>query len=449
MEAWPRPAAADLHDALLQDARIALLGLGGRALELAGPSQGAELDPFINIPRDEYRDPQRLADDLAQALSSPDYVDRFSWTSWQFPTGSGTGPMLDPHRYVLSFGVLRLLELATSPLPDLDLHGSAEVVLNRHGNTVHLERLLALHPDVSMEERQARVRAALEAAVQRDRRADEDEVIASELSVARVENFVEDFRALRFGTDAIERAFKEANAFLHLEHGTGGAPEKRGSRRLEPKAYFIDHPEAWRTHYQPVDPAPWAEGLRNDVVRKLCDALAEAPAIGTPLASPEAFVEAVDVALAELDPGGEVLMLLIGDWASSLLRVGDDVLPRSHGRDAAGPRVWGRYANHPVVWELRSSSERDLYIVELGRWGCFVRAEVAEEQDLTVHMRAVTQEDAREMLDSDPNLFPDEPDDSARLRRLQTRVAVEVAERSGFRVLDRTRARRVMYGGDE
>ena len=441
VEAWPRPAAADLHATLLQDARIALLGLGGRALELAGSGQVAELDPFIDMTRDEYGDPQRLADDLAQALSSPDYVDRFSWMSWQFPTGSGTGPMLDPRRYVLSFGILRLLELATDPFPDIDLHGTAELVLNRYENAVHLQRFLNLRPNDGMEERWARVKAALEAAVSRDRRVEEDKVIASEMSPERVENFVVDCRSSRFGADAIERSFREAAAFLHLEHGTGDTPQKRGNKWLEPKAYFIDHPEASRTHYQPVDPGPWAEALRDDVARKLCDALADAPEIGTPLASPEAFVEAMDIALAELDPGGEVLVLVIGDWASALLRVGDDLLPRSHGHDAAGPRVWGRYMNHPVAWELRSSSERDLYIVELDRWGCFVRARMDQGQDLAVHVSGVTQEQAREMLDSDPNLFADESDDSARLRRLQTRVTVEVAERTGFRVLDSTRAR--------
>ena len=181
VEAWPRPDAADLHAALVRDARIALLGLGGRALELARSGQISELDPYINVTRGEYNDPQRLADDLAQALSSSEYSDRFSWTSWQFPTGSGTGPMLDPHRYVLSFGMLRLLELATSPLPEIDLHGSAEVVLNRLESS-NLERFLEPHPDAGMEARRTRVREALEAAMRRDRRADEDAVIASELS---------------------------------------------------------------------------------------------------------------------------------------------------------------------------------------------------------------------------------------------------------------------------
>lgn len=447
VDAWPRPLAADLHHALLQDARIALLGLAGRTLELAGSGQISEPDPYIKVTRGEYSDPQRLADDLAQALSSPEYSDRFSWMSWQFPTGSGTGPMLDPHRYVLSFGMLRLLELATSPLRDLDLHGSAEVVLNRLGGSDHLERFLEPHPDVAMDERRTRVREALEAAVRRDERAEEDAIIASELSAARVEDFVADVRASRFTADSIERVFKEASASLTLLDDAADAPEERSIRRLEPKAYFIDHREESRTHYQPVDGEPWAEGLRDDVVRKLCDALAEARPIGTPLASPDAFRGALDGALTELNPEGEVLVLFIGDWARALLWVGDDIVRRSHGSDAAGPRVWGRYGNHPVVWELRSASERDLYVVEPGRWGRFVRAQVNEGQDLVVDVSAVTQDGAREMLDSDPNLFPDEPDDSARLRRLQTRVAIDVVERTGFRVLAPARARRVHKGG--
>ena len=142
-------------------------------------------------------------------------------------------------------------------------------------------------------------------------------------------------------------------------------------------------------------------------------------------------------------------MLFIGDWARALLWAGDDVLRRSHGGDAAGPRVWGRYGNRPVVWELRSAPEQDLYVVDLGRWGRFVRAQTNEGQDIVVDVRAITQEHARELLDSDPNFFPDDPDDSARLRRLQARVAVEVAERTGFRVLDPARARRVRKGGTD
>ncbi|MCY3655508.1 MAG: hypothetical protein OXG95_02720 [Chloroflexi bacterium] len=447
VDAWPRPPAADLQAGLLQDARIALLGLGGRALELARSGAIEDISPYLDVTCGEYNDPQRLADDLAQALSSPEYSDRFSWTSWQFPTGSGTGPMLDPHRYVLSFGMLRLLELATSPLPDLDLHGSADVVLNRLGSSGHLERFLEPHPDVDMEERRARVREALEAAVRRDRRADEDAIIGSELSAGRVEGFVSDVRASRFAADAIEGVFKEANAFLSLQPNAADAPAERRSKSLQHKAHFIDHREGVRTHHQPLDGEPWAEELRDDVVRKLCDALAGAPEMGTPLASADAFPEAVDGALAELDPEREVLVLFIGDWARALLWVGDDVLRRSRGGDAAGTRVWGRYGNHPVVWELRSASERDLYVVEPGRWGRFVRAQVNEGQDLVVGVSAVTQDDAREMLDSDPNLFPDEPDDSARLRRLQTRVAIDVVERTGFRVLAPARARRVHKGG--
>ena len=450
VDAWPRPAAADLHASLLQDARIALLGLGGRALELARLGEVEDISSYISVTRGEYNDPQRLADDLAQALSSSGYIDRFSWVSWQFPTGSGTGPMLDPHRYVLSFGMLRLLELATRPLPDLDLHGTAEVVLNRYENSGHLERFLESDPDIGMEERRTRVREALEAAMRRDTRTEEDEVIASELSTERVENFVADVRASRFGTDAIERLFTEADAFQPLRHDAAGAPKKRGTnKRLEPKAYFIDHREGSRTHYQPVDGEPWADEMRDDVVRKLCDALSDAPAMGTPPASADAFPEAVDDALADLNPEGEVLVLFIGDWARSLPWVAGDVLRRSHGGDAAGPRVWGRYGNHPVVWELRSAPERDLYVIELGRWGRFVRAQVNEGQDLVVDVRAITRERAREMLDSDPNLFPDGPNDSARLRRLQSRVAIEVVERTGFQVLDPSRARQVREGGTD
>ena len=452
VDEWPRPDSADLHEALESDARVALLGLGGRALELAESGQIADPDPYLAVVREEYGEPQRLAGDAARALASDDYPGRFSWLEWQAPaTLDIAWRSVDPPRYVLSYSIVHLLELATEPLPDLDLHGAAEQVRRWFDtNGGRLERHVDRVPDVSIEGRWAEVLRMLDAAVQRDEVAEEDAIIARPLSPERVTAFVADVYASRFAADAIERVFANADALIHLAEDASGAPEARGSRRLVPKAPFTDRPERARIHYAALEGDPWGEAGRDYVVEELRDALGDAPSITAIPVTPEALLGAVDNALAELQPAGEVLVLLVGDWVGALLKLdrsrpaGYESSRRVIGADPAGPGVWGRYRGHPLVSRRRSAPDAELYVVEPGAWGCLVRAQADGGNELIVDIEAIPPDCAQALLTSNPDYFSNEPDDASKLRKLQTCVRIDVAERTGFRVLDPTRARRAM-----
>ena len=454
VEDWPRPDSADLHESLETDARVALLGLAGRALELEDSGKIPEPDPYLAVVREEYGDPQRLADDAAHALSSDEYLGLFSWLAWQGPaTLDMAAQSVDPPRYVLSFAIVRLLELASGSLPDLDLHGAADQVLRWcEANAGRLERhVRPALPDPGGEARRREaVREALEAAVRRDAVTEEDAIIARPLSAERVQAFVADVYASRF-IEAIEHVFTRAGAFLYLPEHASEAPHARGSRELVPKAPFTDTPEGARVHYASIDGDPWADAARDDVVEQLRAALSDAPPMKTIAASPEGLRLAMDDALSELAPAGDVLVLLVGDWSKIIFELDRSERESEGGwapydADRLAPGVSRWYRGHPIIWRQRNAPERHLYMVEPGAWGCFVRAQTDGGRDLIVDVEAISDDRARTMLKSDTDYFPDQPDDVSKLRKLRGHVVVGVAGRASFGVLDFTRARRATGG---
>ena len=111
--------------------------------------------------------------------------------------------------------------------------------------------------------------------------------------------------------------------------------------------------------------------------------------------------------------------------------------------DAAWGEEPARYRGHPVITGP-DEGHRRIYVVEPGPWGCFVRAQVDGGTDLLVEVVPVSAERAKELLGATPGHFPDQPDESSKLRKLQTCVEVRVAWSTGFRVADRSRARRIV-----
>lgn len=447
---WPRPDSADIHEALEMDTRVALLGLGGRAFELVESGQITEPGPYLAVVREEYVDPQRLADDLAQALASGDYTRRFSWLEWQAPaTIDISWRSVDPPRYVLLFSLAYFLDRASGQLPDLDLHGVAEQVRRwLDANAGRLERHLAVAPDVSIEQRQAALRRVLDAAVQRDAVAEEDAIIARPLSPERVKAFVEEVHASRFSADAIERVFADADASVGLPEDADGAPEARGSGPLVPKAPFTDSPPGARIQHARMDGRPWGKAARDGVVEALRMALADAPLMNAVPMSAEGLLGVVDDALSELEPSGEVLVLLVGDWADAMRKL-DESRPAGYesrrwvgGTNVVGPGEWGRYKGHPLVWRLRSASDAELYVVDPLTWGRLVRVQGDGGSSLAIEVGKISLDRAQALLAANPDQFPDEPDEAAKLRKLQACVSVDVWERTGFRVDEASRARK-------
>ena len=88
-----------------------------------------------------------------------------------------------------------------------------------------------------------------------------------------------------------------------------------------------------------------------------------------------------------------------------------------------------------------SDSDRRLYAVEPGAWGCLVRAPAGDGQELRVEVNPVSAERAAKLLGESPDLLADEPDEATKLKKLQACAEINIAQRAGFRVRDPSRAR--------
>ena len=73
-----------------------------------------------------------------------------------------------------------------------------------------------------------------------------------------------------------------------------------------------------------------------------------------------------------------------------------------------------------------------------------MRAQCEGDQDLRIDVNPISADRARELLEENPNHFPGEPDQEAKLWKLQTLVELAVYARTEFRVRDASHARRVV-----
>ena len=449
VEDWPPPESAKLYEQLEQHYRIALMGLGGRAVILADAGRLPDPSPYLDVAHAKYNSPQQLADDIAAALTQEDRRNLFLWLDWE---GEGAQAFesrsVDPDRYPLSFFSVRLLELAAKPILDLDLHGSATRALDWFtANSEGLERHVRDDPNTSMEDRRKRVIGTLRDAVRRDEKAEDQNIIRRELSPDRIAAFTAGVYASAFTPNTIERIFACADAFLYLPSDAEGAPGLRGASNLVGRGCLAEAPEHARISYGQLGGDSWGRMLADRVLQDLCTALDDAPAMAAPLGSAQELLRAIDGALESLNPQGEVILLLAGDWfdvLSELARQAPDGYQRARQipeADRCGET--GRYLGHPIV-RGPHDGDRRLYVVEPGGWGCFVRAQVEGDQDLLVEVDAISLERARELLGANPNSFSQEPDEESKLRKWQTFVEVGVAARTEFRVVDPSRARRVI-----
>jgi hypothetical protein len=126
---YPRPASADMYSRIEQLQRIALMGLGGRAIILKEAGRLGDLEPYISVIRRTYPDVRVLADDVSFAVGG-DREEQFMWSDWEMePAGDLEARWVNSRQYPLSFFTVRLIELATPLMPALNLHGQAKTVL--------------------------------------------------------------------------------------------------------------------------------------------------------------------------------------------------------------------------------------------------------------------------------------------------------------------------------
>ncbi len=447
---WPPPESAALLEDLQQDYRVALMGLGGRAVLLAESGRIADAHPYVAVAREENDRPEKLADDLARALADVQRRSLSQWSQWEMEGArSGEARSVYPEQYPLTFFAVLLLQLASEPIGDLYLHGRASKVLRWfEANSRRLEPHVVPDSETGMEERRNEALAALREAVKRDEVAEESEVIRWPLSDDKIETFAREVRASANEANFISRFFERAGALLYVSSDGEDAPQWFGRRpALMGKGFFAEVPEDSPTHYSPPHGSSWGRGHANDVLQLLCETLDEAPTRRAALDAPGTLLQAIDNAVEELGPTGEIVVVLAGDWIDILvdleLQEHEGYEPWRRRRDANRDGELGRYHGHPVI-QGRVDGERRVYVVEPDAWGSFMRAQVDGGQDLRVEVEPISAERAQELLVANPDYFPDEPDQASKLRKLQAQVVVTVAARMGLRVNDPSRARRIV-----
>ena len=445
---WPASEASELYQELEREYRIALMGLGGRALFLAQANRLADVNPYLDAGRLAYAQLGPLANDLAHALLHDDSPDFSLWQEWET---EGTLPyqMIDMFtgRYPLQFFSLRLLELSSDMTPTFDLHGRAQRALDWFiNNSEWVGAYVRAGLDATFEQRQELAISSLQSAVRRDEVVQDYEIIGRELSETRVSALKSDVFVAAFSGNSVESVFKRAGVFLHISGDADEAPEERVIAQLVGKGFLTDTPEGALTHYATLTGNHWGRALSHDVLRRFCEAIKGAPETMAPLDTPAALLEGIDRAIEDLGEPEHAVVVLEGNWFD--LQVGlnteDPEGYEAYWRLPESDRVGeiGRYRGHPIL-SAPDYGRRCVYVVDPARWGHFVRAKVDGNQDLRVEIRPISIDRAHELLTANPDHFASLPDEESRLRKLQTYVEIVIGARTGFRVADTSRARRV------
>ena len=447
---WDHRDRMNFSDTLEQLYRVVLMGIAGRAIILAESGRMEDTSRYLPVSRGKYSHVEPLADDIAQALRREDRSQASQWSEWEWEGAEpGIVQRMSAERYPLTFFAVRLVELSSNTMPAIDLHGTANQVLSWfESNADRLLPFVSERPEATREQRRDWAAGTLRAAVKRDEIAEDDRIIASELSPERVANFRSSVYANTFATDSVERIFEEAGAFLYLTKDTGPAPEERGFFDPVPRVFLADMPLNGSIYYDPLKGDQLGRRLATDILTRLCEALDEAPSITAQLDTPEELLGAFDKAKTELDQSSELVAVLAGDWFAIALHAGQDegFIPAWQLPDGDRSKQWGEYLGHTFLRGPRDG-ERRMYLVEPGSWGCFIRAQCEGDQDLRIDIKPIPSDRAQELLEANPNHFHDEPDNESKLRKLQTLVELAVCHRIEFRVKDHSRARRIIVEG--
>ncbi len=451
---WPPSEASSLIQQLKQEYRVALMGLAGRALFLAQSNRITDVNSYIDVTRLAYSHLEPMADDLAHALSHDDWQGSSLWQEWETEDALPYQTIgISTERYLMLFFALRLMELSSDTMPTFDLHGRAQRALDWFiNNSESIEAYVRAELVPTLEQRREFATESLRSAVRRDGLAEDYEVIGLELNATRVSTLNSEVYAAAFSENSVERLFERAGVSLHLSGDAADAPEERVIMQLVHKGFFTDTPEGALAHYAPLRGEHWGRALSHDALRRFCEALEGAPDMVAPLESPVALLQGIDRAIEDLNASGDVAVVLAGDWFDIQVGLGTEnpegykeqwMLPES---DRMGEI--GRYRGYPIL-SARNYEDRCVYVVELAGWGHFVRAKTDEDQDLRVEIRPISIDRARELLTANPAHFASQPDEESKLRKLQTHVEIVIGDRTGFRVTDTSRARRVLPIHDE
>ena len=427
---------------LAQENRVALMGLAGRAAILAGSGELSDATPYLDVARELYGRPMSLADDVAAAVRFERRVSRRQWEDWEVPEHiGGWSGTLHPDRYPLTCFAILLMGLADDATLDLNLGGNARRILDWFSaNSESLEMFVDDTPFASAGQRREFATEVLRNAVLRDEIEAELEVIRSELIPDTVDAFKAGVRAGMIAGSSVERLFDQAGAFVRLDASAADPPAQRDFRWREPKEMFTDSTEQGQSYYG----TDLGRNVCRYAVYLLCKEADTAVHIQAPLDTMDALLCAIDTEVQDLDPPDNVAVVLAGDWGDVLLDLHTE---RQQGYepywrlDEGGSLVdVGQYHGSPI-FRGPTSGQRRVYVVDVGRWGRFIRASFEEGQDLRVDVESISMERAEDLLQANPDWFSEQPDHESKLRELQTHVEVTVGVRQGFLVDDHERAR--------
>ena len=449
IEDWRSSIAFELYEELEQLYRIALMGLGGRALLQAQSDKVADINPFLNVARQAYPDLGQLTQDLVEAFSWSDNESIFLWQEWE---SEGAMPnqtfSISPEQYPLMLFTLRLIELSSDATSSVDLQGRSKQVLDwftSHAESI--EGYVRADLAVTLQQRRELAEEALRAAVRSDEVAEDYEIIGRELSAGRVSTLRSEVYAVAFSSNSVEQLFERAGARLHLPEDAADAPAERGMRRLAHKGFLTDTPDGALIGYGEVDGQQFGRALSNDLLRRFCSALDGATELVVSLDSPDELLRGMDRAIDDLAAPEQLAVVLEGNWSHLQVGLGTE---NPEGFEASwklpeADRVGeiGRYRGCPIL-SARDYEDRCVYVVDLAAWGHFVRARMDGDHDLRVDIKPISISRAKELLAANPEHFASQPDEESKLRKLQTRVEMVIGDRTGFRVADPTRARRIV-----
>ena len=448
IEDWSSPRVLELYQELEKEYRIALMGLGGRAIVLSQSNRVADVNAFLNVTRRSYADLEQMADDLVAALAYDDEKNFSIWQEWETERARPYRTMsIVSERYPLMFFVLRLLELTSDSIRSFGLRGRSQRVLDWFTNNAgSIEHFLPKDVAPTLRERRELARRALLAAVREDEIAEDYEIIGREISAARVSTFRSEVYAAAFSSNAVEQLFERADARLHFPGDAADAPTERAVYRRGHKGSFTETPDGALIGYGAVDGQQFGRALSNDTLQRFCGALDGATELVVAVDTPDELLQVMDRAIDDFTAPEHLAVVLAGDW--SHIQVGLST-ENPEGYEASWKlpedgRVGetGRYRGYPIL-SARDFEDRCVYVVDLASWGYFVRARTDGDHELRVEIKPISIGRAKELLAANPEHFPSEPDEESKLRKLQTRVEMVVGARTGFRVADPTRARRI------
>ena len=439
-------------ETLEEDYRIALMGLAGRAVALAQSDRIIDANPYLDMARRFYTHIGPLGHDIAQVFARSDRFGLSQWFEWEIQDqtpGEGYAPY--PEQYPLTFFALRLMELVDDSGSVLDIRGKAKQALGWFlSNSERLDIFVRDGRDLNIEQRRELATRFLREAVAQDETREDYKLIGGNLSQSRVSALTSEVYAGAFAYNLVERLFEQEGAFIYLESDTDGAPEGRLVSVVSSKGFLMDPDEDGLNGYQPLNGEVLGRDLSRDTVHLLCEALNDATQMKARLDTREDLFQAIDDAMKDLAPKGNIAVVLSGSWNATELDLRYEELGRYEPwwqlPEEDQTNLVGRYRGYPIIQDFRGHEreERRLYIVEPKTWGCFALAQSDDGRDLHIEIEPISAWRAREMLDENPNHLPNEHDEESKLRKLQTLAVIRVVIRHGFRVRSNSRARMII-----